>query len=80
MKNKILIISSEFPPGPGGIGNHAFNLSNGLIKRGYEVIINTKSDYSDKNQEDLFDINFSYKIFRFRRKKTSLQNWIHRLK
>ena len=28
MKNKILIISSEFPPGPGGIGNHAFNISN----------------------------------------------------
>ena len=80
MKNKILIISSEFPPGPGGIGSHAFNLSNGLSKRGYEVIINTKSDYADKNQEDLFDIKFSYKIFRFRRKKTSIQNWIHRLK
>ncbi|GIR29654.1 hypothetical protein CM15mP43_12780 [bacterium] len=63
MKNKILIISSEFPPGPGGIGSHAFNLSNGLSKRGYEVIINTKSDYVDKNQEDLFDIKYSYKIF-----------------
>ena len=80
MKNKILIISSEFPPGPGGIGNHAFNLSNGLSKRGYEVIINTKSDYVDKNQEVLFDTKCSYKIFRFRRKKTFLQNWIHRLK
>ena len=69
MKNKILIISSEFPPGPGGIGSHAFNLSDGLSKRGYEVIINTKSDYVDKYQEDLFDIKFSYKIYRFRRKK-----------
>ena len=80
MKNKVLFISSEFPPGPGGIGSHAFNLSNGLSKRGYEVIINTKSDYVDKNQEILFDIKCPYKIFRFRRKKTSLQNWIHRLK
>ena len=80
MKNKILIISSEFPPGPGGIGSHAFNLCNGLSKRGYEVIINTKSDYVNKNQEVLFDIKCSYKIFRFRRKKTSFQNWIHRLK
>ena len=34
----------------------------------------------DKNQEVLFDIKYSYKIFRFRRKKTSFQNWIHRLK
>ncbi len=79
MKNKILIISSEFPPGPGGIGSHAFNLSNGLNKRGYEIIINTKSDYADKNQEHLFDLRCPYKVFRFRRKKTTLQNWIHRL-
>ena len=78
MKNKILVISSEFPPGPGGIGNHAFNLSNELNKRGYEIIINTKSDYVDKNQEVLFDLNCPYKVFRFRRKKSTLQNWIHR--
>ena len=32
MKNKILIISSEFPPGPGGIGSHAFNLSSQFTK------------------------------------------------
>ncbi len=80
MKNKILVISSEFPPGPGGIGSHAFNLSNGLSKRGYEVIINTKSDYVDKDQEVLFDMKCPYKIFRFERKRTTLQNWIHRLK
>ena len=45
MKNKILIISSEFPPGPGGIGNHGFNISNELTKRGYRVIINTISGW-----------------------------------
>ena len=80
MRNKILVISSEFPPGPGGIGSHAFNLSNGLSKRGYKVIINTKSDYVDKDQEILFDIRCPFKIYRFKRKKTILQNWIHRLK
>ena len=63
MKNKILIISSEFPPGPGGIGNHAFNISNELTKRGYGVIINTISDYVDKNQEVLFDLKY-YSIIR----------------
>ncbi len=79
MKNKILVISSEFPPGPGGIGSHAFNLSNELNKRGHEVIINTKSDYVDKNQEILFDLRCPYKVFRFKRKKMTIQNWIHRL-
>ena len=80
MKNKVLVISSEFPPGPGGIGNHAFNLSNELSKRGYQIIINTKSDYVDKSQEVLFDMKCSFKIFRFKRKKNILQNWIHRFK
>ena len=79
MKNKILIISSEFPPGPGGIGNHAFNISNELTKRGYRVIINTISDYVDKNQEVLFDLKYSYKIFRFKRKKNAFLTWLHRL-
>ena len=79
MKNRILVISSEFPPGPGGIGSHAFNLSNGLNRRGYEVIINTKSDYVNKNQEALFDLSCPFKVYRFKRKKMTLQNWIHRL-
>ena len=80
MENKILIISSEFPPGPGGIGNHAFNICNELNKRGYQMIINTKSDYVDQNQEAKFDLDRPYKIFRFKRKQTTLQTWIHRLK
>jgi len=36
-KKTILIVSSEFPPGPGGIGDHAFNLSNELVDSGYPV-------------------------------------------
>ena len=32
MKTKILILTSEFPPGPGGIGNHAFNLAEQFLK------------------------------------------------
>ena len=69
MNNKILFISSEFPPGPGGIGNHAFNIANELAKRGYQIIINTKSDYVNQNQEAKFDKNCNYKVYRFTRKK-----------
>lgn len=32
---------SEFPPGPGGIGNHGFNLIKTLQQKGYEVSIVT---------------------------------------
>ena len=37
----ILIFSSEFPPGPGGIGNHAFNLAKALSKVSFKVKVLT---------------------------------------
>ena len=36
---EILIYSSEFPPGPGGIGNHAYNLANHLSKFHYKITV-----------------------------------------
>ena len=36
---KILIVASEFPPLPGGIGNHAYNLASNLVSLGYEVTV-----------------------------------------
>ena len=79
MSNKILFISSEFPPGPGGIGNHAYNIANELTKKGYQVIINTKSDYVDQNQEVMFDDKCQYKIYRFKKNKTIIHSWINRI-
>ncbi len=38
---KILFLCSEFPPGPGGIGNHGFNLIKTLQQKGYTVSIVT---------------------------------------
>ena len=79
MENKILFISSEFPPGPGGIGNHAYNISNELTKKGYKIIINTKSDYVSQKQEVMFDKGCRFKIYRFKRKKIIFLSWINRL-
>lgn len=36
---RILIVSSEFPPGPGGIGDHAWNLANQLALNGFRVTV-----------------------------------------
>lgn len=46
LKRRILIVSSEFPPQPGGIGNHAYNLAKGLCKKGFEVtvLVDCRSD------------------------------------
>lgn len=53
MKNKnkhILIVSSEFPPGPGGIGDHAFNLANQLTNNDFNVTVLTefRTEFSGK--------------------------------
>ena len=37
MKKNIMIVVSEFPPGPGGIGDHAYNLATKLSEKGYEL-------------------------------------------
>ena len=61
VKNKsIILLSSEFPPGPGGIGNHAYNLSKKLSEENYDVCVITpiRPKYFDKN----FEKNKKFKI------------------
>ncbi len=45
---KILLVSSEFPPGPGGIGQHAASLSLALANSGYDIDIYSNIDYADE--------------------------------
>ena len=47
---KILLISSEFPPGPGGIGYHAYSLSVSLVEKGYKVVVMSPADFVSKDE------------------------------
>jgi len=38
-RKKVIIVTSEFPPGPGGIGDHAYNLSEQLVENNFDVIV-----------------------------------------
>jgi phosphatidylinositol alpha-1,6-mannosyltransferase len=68
MNKYILLISSEFPPGPGGIGQHAFSLALALNKLNYYVVITSISDYSTKKEKSVFDLeNQQIEIIRFKR-------------
>lgn len=44
---KVLVVSNEFPPGPGGIGTHAHELSREGLGRGWSVTVVTNQDYVD---------------------------------
>lgn len=68
LHKKIIIISTEFPPGPGGIGSHAYSLTEALSNKGWEMDVFTCGDYSSKQTIVDFDRKQSFKIHRFRRK------------
>ncbi len=66
LENKrLLLITSEFPPLPGGIGNHAFFLAKYVQKEGYDVSV--ISDFRDEKQDSEFDKRQSFKVFRTKR-------------
>jgi phosphatidylinositol alpha-1,6-mannosyltransferase len=50
-----LIIVWEFPPGPGGIGQHAFSLAYAIHRKGIMVDVVTSGDYAAPSEIQQFD-------------------------
>ncbi|MDQ3194444.1 MAG: glycosyltransferase, partial [Bacteroidota bacterium] len=76
---KILIISSEFPPGPGGIGNHAYNLAKYLNMNNSEVKVLTISDFAEAKEEQEFDTKQNFEIERFKRFRSRIKTYVKRI-
>jgi len=77
-KYKILFISTEFPPGPGGIGNHAWNLARNLNNT-VRVDVLTISNYADMDSCNDFDKIEKVNIYRFRNLGFPLITYLHRI-
>ncbi len=52
---RLLLLSSEFPPGPGGIGTHAYQLARHLTRRGWAVHVVTPQAYASTTERDAFN-------------------------
>ena len=63
MRNKILIVTSEFPPHPGGIGNHALNLAQQLVKNNFNVTV--IAPRNNMIEDSAFDSSENFKILRY---------------
>jgi len=63
----ILLVASEFPPGPGGIGRHAADLSLALAFRGYFIDVYSNIDYVEKDKISSFanELPSNVKLHRF---------------
>ena len=72
LKNNILIVTSEFPPEPGGIGNHAFNLAKYLDKNNFKISVVADQRLIDSKIERLFDKNLSFTVIQNKNKIDSL--------
>lgn len=76
---KILIISSEFPPNVGGIGNHAFNIAKYLQINNYEVTVLTDLIEIDKNTYNNFIKTIAFKLIPIYRKKLVIISYFNRI-
>lgn len=74
----VLILSSEFPPGPGGIGHHAFSLAKVLHSHGHKVTVMSPADYATAEEVRHFDSVQPYSVTRFRQ-SGKLSTYIWRL-
>ncbi len=70
MAKRILIISSEFPPGPGGIGRHAYSLAKSLVHLGATVHVVSHFDHATDVEVDNFfkNVEDGIKLHRLYRK------------
>lgn len=76
---KILLITSEFPPNVGGIGNHAYNVATYLQKSGYQVTVIGDLINIDKNVFQTFKDKNAFEIIPVNRGKIILVSYLKRI-
>jgi phosphatidylinositol alpha-1,6-mannosyltransferase len=59
---KVLVLSSEFPPGPGGIGTHAHQVSRHLSRLGWEVTVVAPQDLVDPAEARAFNAEQPFRV------------------
>lgn len=77
--SKVLIISSEFPPNVGGIGNHAYNLARALAAANFDVSVIADIIDVDKANLQSFASKESFKIYWISREKFVVQSYLKRI-
>lgn len=76
---EVFIITSEFPPFPGGIGNHAYNLALQLNSNYKKVTIITNHRALSIEDEILFDNSKPFVVKRVKRYKLSFITYLVRI-
>lgn len=59
---KVLVVATEFPPGPGGIGTHAYQLTTYLHRQGWQVHLVTGQAYVSQEVRDNFNRSLPFAV------------------
>lgn len=78
-KFNIVVVTSEFPPQPGGIGNHAYNLALHLAKNDHEVSVIADQRSMSGHEEAQFDASLPFKVARIKRSKLRFLMYFKRI-
>lgn len=79
MNKKVLIVTSEFPPQPGGIGNHAYYLARYLCKSGFLVSVIADQRAKDNSEENHFDSKLPFTVIRIKLTQWRLPMYLMRI-
>ena len=77
---RVLILSSEFPPGPGGIGNHACHLAKELTANNCEVIALAPQEFVTDEESDAFNREQVFRVFTLRQGGHALSKAVTRFR
>jgi phosphatidylinositol alpha-1,6-mannosyltransferase len=80
ISSSLTIISSEFPPGPGGIGTHAFEMSRQLHRLGWQVRVLSMQDYASDEEIRQFNDAQLYPVVRLPSQRGALRGVSLRLR
>jgi glycosyltransferase involved in cell wall biosynthesis len=77
----VLMVTSEFPPMPGGIGNHAYNLCQYLEKNGYSIkVLTNKRTTVDSLFDNFIQDNPNFTVTAIARSSIPLVTYVKRIK
>ncbi|MCK6579730.1 MAG: glycosyltransferase family 4 protein [Anaerolineae bacterium] len=77
---RILILSREFPPGPGGIGTHAYQLALRLLDLGWQVEVISRQDAADADEIAAFNTAQPFKVRHLRPVESTAGDLIYRMR
>lgn len=75
----ILLVTSEFPPQPGGIGAHALHLAEALVREGCRVSVVTDQRSDEGKDEAEFDAGLSFSVYRIKKHSVRTLMYIDRV-